>query len=208
MSAPTRPVRSADLAHPRSLAQPRPLAHPRSLARPSPTAYPRGYPVRSFSPLSGQHAASRPPQCPAPSRPGGIMLLERIYDPDLSQTSYLIGCQVENVALVVDPRRDIQVYLDLAAQHGMTITAVAETHIHSAAPDAPAYRPRWLDPTGSSSVPRRDSAHSRSGSRMRSAERPPPHAPAPATLLRALDARLLQPGPPLHVQTAALLYLR
>src|SRR5699024_6875662 len=45
------------------------------------------------------------PQRPAPSRPGGIMLLERIYDPDLSQTSYLIGCQAENVALVVDPRR-------------------------------------------------------------------------------------------------------
>ena len=59
------------------------------------------------------------------------MLLERIYDPDLSQTSYLIGCQAENVALVVDPRRDIQVYLDLAAQHGMTIAAVAETHIHA-----------------------------------------------------------------------------
>src|SRR5690625_1743599 len=59
------------------------------------------------------------------------MLLERIYDQDLSQTSYLIGCQAENVALVVDPRRDIQVYLDLAGQHGMTTTAVAETHIHA-----------------------------------------------------------------------------
>src|SRR5699024_2581442 len=36
---PTRPVRSAALAHPRSLAQPRPLAHPRPLARPPPPAY-------------------------------------------------------------------------------------------------------------------------------------------------------------------------
>src|SRR5690625_7603954 len=123
MRAPTSPVRSADLAHPRSLAQPRPLAHPRSLARPSPTAYPRGYPVRSFSPLSGHHAASRPPQCPAPSRPGGIMRLERIYDPDLSQTSYLIGAQVENVALGGDPRRDIQPHLDTASHHGMHVTA-------------------------------------------------------------------------------------
>ncbi|MGP5078673.1 rhodanese-like domain-containing protein [Brachybacterium alimentarium] len=59
------------------------------------------------------------------------MLLERIYDEDLSQASYFIGCQAENVALVVDPRRDIQTYLDLAAHHGMTITAVTETHIHA-----------------------------------------------------------------------------
>ena len=59
------------------------------------------------------------------------MLLEHIYDPDLAQGSYLIGCQANNTAIVVDPRRDIQVYLDLAAQHGMQITAVTETHIHA-----------------------------------------------------------------------------
>lgn len=59
------------------------------------------------------------------------MLLERIYDEDLSQTSYLIACQASGEALVVDPRRDIQVYLDLAAQHGLTITAVTETHLHA-----------------------------------------------------------------------------
>lgn len=59
------------------------------------------------------------------------MLLEHIYDPDLAQGSYLIGCQAENTAIVVDPRRDIQVYLDLAQQHGMEIVAVAETHIHA-----------------------------------------------------------------------------
>src|SRR5699024_4042466 len=62
----------------------------------------------------------------APST-GGPMLLERIYDEDLSQTSYLIACQASGEAIVVDPRRDIQVYLDLAAQHGLTIAAVTET---------------------------------------------------------------------------------
>ncbi|NYN11391.1 MBL fold metallo-hydrolase, partial [Salmonella enterica subsp. enterica serovar Typhimurium] len=36
-----------------------------------------------------------------------------------------------NEAMVVDPRRDIQVYLDLAAKNGMTITHVTETHIHA-----------------------------------------------------------------------------
>lgn len=59
------------------------------------------------------------------------MLLERIYDEDLAQASYMIGCQAKGEALVVDPRRDIQVYLDLAARHGLTITAVTETHIHA-----------------------------------------------------------------------------
>ncbi|GAA2006887.1 MBL fold metallo-hydrolase [Brevibacterium samyangense] len=59
------------------------------------------------------------------------MLLERIYDEDLAQASYLIGCQATGQALVVDPRRDVQVYLDLAAHHGMEITAVTETHIHA-----------------------------------------------------------------------------
>lgn len=59
------------------------------------------------------------------------MLLERIYDEDLSQASYLIGCQSAGEALVIDPRRDVQVYLDLAQHHGMRITKVAETHIHA-----------------------------------------------------------------------------
>lgn len=59
------------------------------------------------------------------------MLLERIYDEDLAQASYFIGCQAEGKAIVVDPRRDIEVYLDLAAKNGMQIVAVTETHIHA-----------------------------------------------------------------------------
>ncbi|SMY12051.1 MBL fold metallo-hydrolase [Brevibacterium jeotgali] len=59
------------------------------------------------------------------------MLLERIYDEDLAQASYLIGCQATGEALVVDPRRDVRQYLELAAHHGMRITTVAETHIHA-----------------------------------------------------------------------------
>ncbi|MEV8238470.1 MBL fold metallo-hydrolase, partial [Rhodococcus sp. NPDC077669] len=59
------------------------------------------------------------------------MLLERIYDEDLAQAGYFIGCQAKGEAVVVDARRDIGVYLDLADRHGMTITAVTETHIHA-----------------------------------------------------------------------------
>ena len=59
------------------------------------------------------------------------MLLERIYDEDLAQASYLIGCQATGEAVVVDPRRDIGVYLDIAHNNGMRISAVTETHIHA-----------------------------------------------------------------------------
>jgi hydroxyacylglutathione hydrolase len=59
------------------------------------------------------------------------MLIERIYDDDLAQASYLIGCQATGEAVVVDPRRDIAVYQSLAAANGMKIAAVTETHIHA-----------------------------------------------------------------------------
>ncbi|MBT2549656.1 rhodanese-like domain-containing protein [Arthrobacter sp. ISL-65] len=59
------------------------------------------------------------------------MLIERIYDEDLAQASYLIGCQAKGEAVVVDPRRDIAVYQSLAAANGMRIVAVTETHIHA-----------------------------------------------------------------------------
>lgn len=59
------------------------------------------------------------------------MLLERIYDEDLAQASYFIGCQAKGEAIVVDPRRDIEVYIDLAVKNNMRIVAVTETHIHA-----------------------------------------------------------------------------
>lgn len=59
------------------------------------------------------------------------MLFTRIYDEDLAQASYFIGCQATGEAAVVDPRRDIQVYLDEAEKNGMRIVAVTETHIHA-----------------------------------------------------------------------------
>jgi glyoxylase-like metal-dependent hydrolase (beta-lactamase superfamily II)/rhodanese-related sulfurtransferase len=47
----------------------------------------------------------------------------------LSQASYLVGSQGH--AVVVDPRRDVDVYLAAAAQHGLTITDVIATHLHA-----------------------------------------------------------------------------
>lgn len=59
------------------------------------------------------------------------MLLRQIFDPYLAQYAYLIGCQKTGEALVIDPERDIDQYHKLAAENGLRITAIAETHIHA-----------------------------------------------------------------------------
>ncbi len=59
------------------------------------------------------------------------MLVRQIFDPYLAQYSYLIGCQRTGEALIIDPERDIDQYLELAADNGLHISAVAETHIHA-----------------------------------------------------------------------------
>lgn len=59
------------------------------------------------------------------------MLLERIYDEDLAQASFVIGCQAKKEAIVVDPRRDLDVYVKIAEKNDMKIVGVTETHIHA-----------------------------------------------------------------------------
>src|SRR5690625_5685383 len=59
------------------------------------------------------------------------MLLEHIYDPDLAQGSYFIGCQANNSAIVVDPSRNISYYLARAEKEVMEIFTVTETHIQA-----------------------------------------------------------------------------
>ena len=49
----------------------------------------------------------------------------------LSQASYLIGDETTGRAAVVDPRRDVQDYLDDAAASGLSIDYVVETHVHA-----------------------------------------------------------------------------
>ncbi len=59
------------------------------------------------------------------------MLLRQIFDGTLAQYTYLIGCPATGEALIVDPERDIDRYLRIAADEDLEITAVAETHIHA-----------------------------------------------------------------------------
>jgi hydroxyacylglutathione hydrolase len=59
------------------------------------------------------------------------MIFTQHYLDCLSQGSYLIGDESTGRAVVVDPRRDIDVYLTEAAEHGLKIERVIETHIHA-----------------------------------------------------------------------------
>ena len=55
-----------------------------------------------------------------------IMIFERIKTPGIAHVAYLIGNKGE--AAVVDPRRDISEYVQLARKHKATIKYVIETH--------------------------------------------------------------------------------
>ncbi len=59
------------------------------------------------------------------------MFFKHVYEPGLAQASYMLGCQATAEAIVIDPRRDIDVYLEIAETEGLTIRSVAETHIHA-----------------------------------------------------------------------------
>ena len=59
------------------------------------------------------------------------MYFQHIYEKGLAQASYLIGCQATGEAVVIDPRRDIDVYLEEAEKNNLKITHITETHIHA-----------------------------------------------------------------------------
>jgi hydroxyacylglutathione hydrolase len=59
------------------------------------------------------------------------MLLRYFYDKALAHASYLVGCQRTGEAIVIDPGRDIDPYLEAAAEEGLRVVGAAETHIHA-----------------------------------------------------------------------------
>ena len=63
--------------------------------------------------------------------PFKAMFVKRFFEPLIAQNSYLIGCASAGEAIVIDPNRDIQPYLDTAEREGLRITHVTETHIHA-----------------------------------------------------------------------------
>ncbi|MCX6141050.1 MAG: MBL fold metallo-hydrolase [Candidatus Kapabacteria bacterium] len=59
------------------------------------------------------------------------MFFKQIYEPGLAHASYMVGCQKTGECLVIDAKRDIDTYIDIARQERLTITHLAETHIHA-----------------------------------------------------------------------------
>ena len=72
------------------------------------------------------HANDTKPQAPPAS-----MIFETILTEGVAELSYLIGDKGTGKAAVIDPRRDIDIYVDLARKHKLTITHTLETHIHA-----------------------------------------------------------------------------
>jgi hydroxyacylglutathione hydrolase len=60
-----------------------------------------------------------------------MLFLKQYYLNCLSHASYLVGDRSTGRAVVVDPQRDVQQYLDDATRAGLTIERVIETHIHA-----------------------------------------------------------------------------
>jgi hydroxyacylglutathione hydrolase len=57
------------------------------------------------------------------------MYFEQFYLGCLAHASYMAGS--EGVAAIVDPQRDVEVYLEAARQNGLRIEYVIETHLHA-----------------------------------------------------------------------------
>ena len=57
------------------------------------------------------------------------MYFEQFYLGCLAHASYLLASDGE--AVVVDPQRDVELYLKAAADHGVTIRHIIETHLHA-----------------------------------------------------------------------------
>ncbi len=59
------------------------------------------------------------------------MYLHQFFVKGLGHASYLVGDPDAGVALVIDPRRDVDAYVAGAADEGLRITDVLETHVHN-----------------------------------------------------------------------------
>ena len=59
------------------------------------------------------------------------MILKQFYLNCLAHASYLIGDEATGTAAVVDPQRDIERYLEFAAEQRLQIKHVFLTHLHA-----------------------------------------------------------------------------
>jgi hydroxyacylglutathione hydrolase len=59
------------------------------------------------------------------------LIFEQINTPGLAALSYLVGDRDRGLVAVIDPRRDVEVYLEHARAGDVRIAGIVETHIHA-----------------------------------------------------------------------------
>ena len=59
------------------------------------------------------------------------MFTQQFFVEGLGCASYIVGCEAKGIAAVIDPDREVQKYLDVAAGRGLKITHIIETHLHA-----------------------------------------------------------------------------
>lgn len=74
-------------------------------------------------------AASNSKEAPLPKIPG--LIFEKFEAGGIAHYSYFIGDPISGIAVIIDPKRDIESYLELAEKHRLKITHSFETHIHA-----------------------------------------------------------------------------
>jgi len=59
------------------------------------------------------------------------MYTQQFFIEGLGCASYIIGCEAEGIAAVIDPDREVGKYLEIAQARGLKITHIIETHLHA-----------------------------------------------------------------------------
>ena len=57
------------------------------------------------------------------------MFFQQFYLGCLAHASYMVGSKGD--AVVIDPQRDVEIYLEAAQKNGLTIRHIFETHLHA-----------------------------------------------------------------------------
>lgn len=84
-----------------------------------------------FLPATATIRRARAAEVPTKGRTPPGVIFETIESGGIAHYSYFIGDALAGEAAVVDPRRDVEVYVELAKKHRLKITHAIETHIHA-----------------------------------------------------------------------------
>ncbi|MBA3641173.1 MAG: MBL fold metallo-hydrolase [Acidobacteria bacterium] len=58
-------------------------------------------------------------------------MFHRFFDEGLAQASFFLACPRSREAIIIDPRRDVDVYVEIAKSQGLRIAYTFETHVHA-----------------------------------------------------------------------------